>query len=70
MDIERMMTEAFARDNQMLRTRLVAIEQLTRDLLARLSRDYGDDEGEADHEINSLFERGEQLLPVDRHGVE
>lgn len=40
------------------------IEQLARDLLARLSRDYGDYEGELDSEVASLFERGERLLPI------
>lgn len=47
-----------------------AIEQLARDLLARLSQDYGDSEYNDDHEIDVLFARGEQWLPVDQtHGA-
>ena len=42
------------------------IEQLARDLLSRLSQDYGDIEYNDDHEIDVLFARGEQWLPVDR----
>lgn len=41
------------------------IQQLARDLLARLSQDYGDSEYNDDHEIYSLFERGDRWLPVD-----
>lgn len=39
------------------------IEQLARDLLARLSHDYGDSE-DCPPEVQALFDRGEQLLPV------
>jgi len=42
-----------------------AIERLARDLLARLSHDYGDAE-DVDDEIDALFTRGERLLPVER----
>ena len=41
------------------------IQQLARDLLARLSQDYGDSQYNDDHEIDVLFARGEQWLPVD-----
>lgn len=40
------------------------IEQLARDLLSRLSYDYGDSE-DCPAEIQALFDRGEQLLPSD-----
>jgi hypothetical protein len=40
-----------------------AIEQLARDLLARLSYDYGDSE-DCPPEVQALFDRGERLLPV------
>ena len=39
------------------------IEQLARDLLARLSYDYGDSE-DCPAEVQALFDRGEQLLPI------
>lgn len=39
------------------------VEQLARDLLARLSYDYGDSE-DCPEEVQSLFDRGERLLPV------
>lgn len=39
------------------------IEQLARDLLAWLSRDYGDSE-DCPAEIEELFSRGEKLLPI------
>lgn len=41
-----------------------AIEQLARDLLARLSYDYGDGE-DCPAEVEALFTRGELLLPID-----
>lgn len=40
-----------------------SIEQLARDLLARLSHDYGDSE-DCPPEVQALFDRGETLLPV------
>lgn len=65
MNIEQMMTEAFAADNKKLHARLSEIEQLARDLLARLSQDYGDsEEGDNDPAIEELFDRGDQLLPI------
>ena len=42
---------------------MTTIEQLARDLLARLSYDYGDGE-DCPAEVQALFDRGEQLLPV------
>ena len=40
------------------------IEQLARDLLARLSYDYGDG-GDCPSEVEALFDRGEKLLPIE-----
>lgn len=42
---------------------IVKVEQLARDLLARLSYDHGDGE-DCQPEVESLFERGERLLPA------
>ena len=41
------------------------ITQLARDLLARLSQDYGDYEGELDSEVADLFIRGDKLFPIE-----
>lgn len=48
--------------NQQVR-RVSSVELLARDLLARLSRDYGDSE-DCPAEVLALFNRGEKLLPV------
>jgi hypothetical protein len=44
-------------------------ETLARDLLARLSHDYGDRE-DCPADVEELFRRGEALLPVDRESVQ
>ena len=43
--------------------RSALIEQLARDLLARLSLDYGDAEDVPD-DVQTLFDRGERILPI------
>ena len=43
--------------------RLAEVEKLARDLLARLSYDYGDSE-DCPPEVQALFDRGEKLLPI------
>lgn len=44
---------------------LVEIAGLARNLLSRLSEDYGSaEEGDNDSEVEELFERGEKLLPI------
>ena len=45
--------------------RVAVLEQLARDLLARLSQDYGNaEEGDNDAEVEWLFAEGERILPV------
>lgn len=43
--------------------RLAEVEKIARDLLARLSHDYGDSE-DFPPEVRALFDRGEKLLPI------
>lgn len=45
--------------------RVRELEMLARDLLARLSRDYGDYEGELERDVAELFIRGDKLLPTE-----